>query len=224
MSETTLVGHSRASLIDYVVAQIGHVVPDGRAGDCRTAVERHVDGALARTMACVNLVRMWKPGRFDLLHSSQHCIFLYLLANTIWRESRDSATCTRLFLVNKAFNGIDLFYEIDLVEPFFIGHSVGIVLAKASYGSHLVLYQNSTIGRSGSDVPVIGSHVVVYPNCAIIGRSRVADGTILSQGSSLINRDSPGDCIVYRGGDGKPAYRPAPADARSAYFRLPGEP
>jgi serine O-acetyltransferase len=224
MSETHLVGHSRASLIDYVVAQISHVVPDGRAGDCRSVIERHVDPALARIMACIDRVRMWKPGRFDVLHSSQHCMFLYLLANTIWRENRDAATATRLFLVNKAFNGIDLFYEIELVEPFFIGHSVGIVLAKASYGSHLVLYQNSTIGRSGPDVPVIGNHVVVYPNCAIIGRCQVGDGTILSQGASLINRDSPVDCVVYRGRDGRPAFKPAPADARSAYFRTPGEP
>lgn len=223
MSGIELVGQSRASLIDYVVAQIGHVVPDGRAGDCRSTIERHVDAALARTMACVDLVRMWKPGRFDVLHSSQHCMFVYLLANTIWRESRDTGTCTRLFLLNKAFHGIDLFYEIELVEPFFIGHSVGIVLAKARYGSHLVLYQNSTIGRSGADVPVIGSHVVVYPNCAIIGRCTVGDGTILSQGASLINRDSPGDCVVYRGADGRPAFKPAPPDARSAYFRHPDE-
>ena len=49
-------------------------------------------------------------------------------------------------------------------EVFFIGHSVGIVLAKARYGNRLVLYQNSTVGKNHGDAPSLGEGVVMYPN------------------------------------------------------------
>src|SRR3990167_5876802 len=88
---------------------------------------------------------------------------------TSTRRSGDTAAGTRLFLMNKALNGIDLFYEIAMPEVFYIGHSVGIVLAKATYGNYLVLYQNSTVGRHLSRVPVLGEGVILYPNTAVIG-------------------------------------------------------
>ena len=53
-----------------------------------------------------------------------------------------------MFILNKALNAIDLFYEIDMPARFFIGHSAGIVLAKASYADYLVLYPNSTVGKT----------------------------------------------------------------------------
>jgi serine O-acetyltransferase len=126
---------SRADLLRYVVRQLDHFFPDNAAG-VQDAVDAHLDAALIRLERCINEVRMWKPGQFDALHSSQYTIFLYCLANSLWRSggSTDSnmRVCTKLFLLNKALNGIDCFYEIELPEVFFIGHSVGIVLAKAT--------------------------------------------------------------------------------------------
>jgi serine O-acetyltransferase len=105
--------------------------------------------------------------------------------------------------LNKALNSIDLFYEIEMPEVFFIGHSVGIVLAKATYGNYLVLYQNSTVGKNHGVAPVLEDRVIMYPNTAIIGRSRVKAGSVISQGVSVINQDTPGDCLVfYKGGNG----------------------
>jgi serine O-acetyltransferase len=94
----------------------------------------------------------------------------------------------QLFLLNKALNAIDCIYEIELPETFFIGHSVGIVLAKARYGEHLVLYQNCTVGKNPGVAPVLAAGVVLHPNCAVIGRSLVRSGTVLSQGCSVINQ------------------------------------
>ena len=48
--------------------------------------------------------------------------------------------------------------------------------------------------------PVLGEGVVMFPNSAIIGGCRIGDRTVLSQGTSLIDTDSPGDCVVYRNG------------------------
>ncbi|RJG07918.1 hypothetical protein D3870_08015 [Noviherbaspirillum cavernae] len=179
-----------------------------------------MDEALTRLERCINAVRMWTPERFNYLNSSQYCIYLYYLANTIWCNERDPAVPTRLFCLNKALNAIDLFYEIEMPEVFFIGHSVGIVLAKATYGNHLVLYQNSTVGKNHGIAPVIGDGVVMYPNTAIIGRCHVASGTVLAQGTSIINHDTPGDCMAFNGDNGVPTFKPAKRAVLEDIFRL----
>jgi len=214
-----LIDHTRESLIDYVVAQCRSVVPDGRDVAFRAAVEAHLDEALERLHRCINACAPWRPDVFNVLQSSQHCIFLYYLANTIWRASGDTAAPTRLFLMNKAFNGIDLFYEIAMPEVFYIGHSVGIVLAKATYGNYLVLYQNSTVGRHKDQIPVIGDRVVLYPNTAVIGRSVVEDDVVVSQGTSVINKRVPEGQVAFRSAEGL-AFRPRPDDLLKEYFRL----
>jgi serine O-acetyltransferase len=103
-------------------------------------------------------------------------------------------------------------------EIFFIGHSVGIVLAKATYGNYLVLYQNSTVGKNHGIAPVIGDRVILYPNSAVIGKSLVRSGSVLSQGVSIINRDTPGDCLVFQGNGGDLIFRPQ-QDSIDEYFR-----
>lgn len=209
---------TRDRLADYVAAQLAHFFPDGQP-DLLGLVNQDIDETLDRLTVCINAVAMWREAEFDYLHSSQYCTFLYYLSNTAWRNRQDKRFCTKLFLLNKALNGFDCFYDNQLPDKFFIGHSVGIVLARNSFANYLVLYQNSTIGRHGTDVPEIGEGVVLYPNTAIIGKCRVASHTVLSQGSALINADSPGNCYVFGSGSGlafKPLKRPVIGD----YFRL----
>jgi serine O-acetyltransferase len=214
-----LVDQTRDELVAYTCAQVAHLVPDGRAEPLRSLVDTHLDEALERLKTCIDQVRWWTPGQFSYLHSSQYCIYLYYLANTIWRNAGDPGACTRLFLLNKALNGIDLFYEIEMPKVFFIGHSVGIVLAKATYGEKLILYQNSTVGKNHGVAPVLGDGVVMYPNTAIIGRCTIGDGTTLSQGTSVINRDTPGDCVVYPALGGDLVFKPSKRDVLADIFR-----
>lgn len=214
-----LVDHTRESLVGYVTAQCAAIVPDGREAEFRKVIDAHFDAALERMHVCINACAPWRPDQFNVLQSSQHCIFLYYLSNTIWKESGETAAPTRLFLMNKAFNGIDLFYEIGMPREFYIGHSVGIVLAKATYGNRLVLYQNSTIGRHKDRIPVIGDGVVVYPNSAIIGRCDVGAGAVVSQGTSVLDATVAAGRLAYTGPDGRLAFRKAPADILDEYFR-----
>jgi serine O-acetyltransferase len=215
-----LIGHTRESLAAYTCAQVANLVPDGRHAALLPVVSRHMDEALTRVGHCIDAVRMWRPGQFNYLHSSQYCQYLYYLSNTIWRNERHGEACTKLFLLNKALNAIDLFYEIEMPEVFFIGHSVGIVLAKATYGNYLALYQNSTVGKNHGVAPVIGDGVVMYPNTAIIGRSHVRNGSVISQGVSVLNRETPGDCLVYAGDAGDLICKPAYERAATEYFRV----
>ena len=212
-----LVNSTRSNLLKYVTTQLDTFFPDG-ANDTERILDSCLDEALTRLNRCISAVRMWRPGEFDYLHSSQYAIFLYFLANTLWQKEGANRVCVKLFFLNKTLNGIDCFYEIKMPEIFFIGHSVGIVLAKATYGNFLVLYQNSTVGKNHGIAPVIGERVILYPNSAIIGNCQVRDGSVISQGVSVISRETPGDCLVFQGSGGDLVFR---SDKHSAaeYFR-----
>jgi serine O-acetyltransferase len=212
--------HTRESLLAYLTAQCAHVVPDGREAAFRKACDAHLDEALERMHVCINACAPWRPDEFNVLQSSQHAIFLYYLSNTLWRRSGDAEAGTRLFLMNKALNGIDLFYEIAMPPVFYIGHSVGIVLAKATYGNYLVLYQNSTVGRHKDQIPVIGDRVVLYSNTAVIGRSVIGSDAVLSQGVSAVNKTVPQGVIAFRGAGSDLTFQPRPDNLLEEYFRL----
>jgi serine O-acetyltransferase len=209
----------KAQLTQLVVNQLKHFVPDGLPIN-QTLIHQHLPQSLERLRVCINAVRWWKENEFDHLHSSQYCIFLYYLANTIWKETDDNELPTKLFILNKALNGIDLFYEISMPVRFFIGHSAGVVLAKACYADYLVLYQNSTVGKNHGVSPVIDYGVIMYPNTAIIGRCIVRAGTVISQGTSIVNQDSPGNCLVFRGPNQSLIYKPLARDILSDIFRI----
>ena len=210
---------SSDSLLSYVGRQLDNFFPDGRGEAERPALQSQLEPALRRLERCIAEVRMWAPGRFDHLHSSQYTTFLYYLANTLWRSGGAHALCDKLFGLNKALNGIDLFYEIDMPEVFFIGHSVGIVLAKARYGNRLVLYQNSTVGKNHGQAPSLGDGVVMYTPSAVIGRCEIGPGSVIAQGTSIVNRSTPGNCMVFQGEAGGLVFKPPTRDVLADLFR-----
>jgi len=214
-----LINLTRSGLLDYTVRQMTHFFPDG-LDSVRPRVEAHLDEALSRLQNCINAVRLWNINQFNYLHSSQYCIYLYYLSNSIWRNTGDTEVCTKLFLLNKTLNAIDLFYEVEMPDIFFIGHSVGIVLAKATYSDYLVLYQNSTVGKNAGIAPVMERGVLMYPNSAIIGRSNVRANTLISQGVGVVNRDSPGNVMVFQRGDGDLIFKELKKDFLQEFFRL----
>jgi serine O-acetyltransferase len=207
----------RDRLLRYVAQQMQNLVPDDF--DPQPDIDAHLDEALSRLRGCINAVRPWREDVFDPLHSSQYCTFLYFLANTIWRWTGTTDTPTRIFLLNKALNGIDLFYEIEMPPVFFIGHSVGIVLAKASYANHLVLYQNCTVGKNHGVSPVLEEGVVLYPNSAVIGDGLIRARSVISQGVSVINRNTIANNLVFQGPSGSLVFKAADRNILADFFR-----
>lgn len=213
---------SRSELISYVACQLGNFYPDKLHSNINSVLDACLDTALIRLGRCINEVRCWTPDEFDHLHSTQYALFLYYLSSNIWKSTGDRLLCAKLFGLNKAMNGIDLFYEIEMPEVLFIGHSVGIVFAKATYSNYLVVYQNSTVGKNHGVAPVLGQGVVMYPNTAIIGGCHVGDGTVLAQGTSLINTDTPGNCLVFnKAGSAGVLCKPLQRDILADIFRCP---
>jgi serine O-acetyltransferase len=214
-----LVDCSRSELIEYVSRQLVHFFPDG-AEDSRPMVAANLDESLDRLSPSVRLCRVWPEDSFSYLHSNQYAAFLYFVANTIWRNSGNERLCTKLFYLNKTLNGFECFFTIELPEILCISHSLGIVLAHAVYGNYLVLHQNSTVGRLHTDQrPVLGEGVVLFPNSAIVGNCNVGARTVLAQGSSIINADTPGDCVVFSNG-GRLTFKKPKINYLTHFFRV----
>jgi serine O-acetyltransferase len=192
-------GTTREALRDYLADQINHFFPD-HVRDVREVIGRDLDEALDRFGPCANAARMWTPEEFYYLHSEQNTVFLYLLANTIWRNRANENICTKLFYLNKALNGFSCFYDTVLPDIFFVGHSPGIVLMRTTYANYFAVYQNCTVGQSNGKAPVMEEGVLMYPGSAILGCSRIRRGTVVAQGASVIDHDTPGNCIAFSDG------------------------
>lgn len=202
------------TLQSYVERQIAQIVPG--FSNPITLPGPMVEAALERMES--NVARQIGGERgFDPLVSGQYATFLYYLAHAL-RE--DPETATHLFLLNKALNGIDLFYDVVMPDHFLIGHTVGMVFAKASYGDFCVFHQGCTVGRILDDRPVLGDGVIVYPGAAIIGRCHVKQNTVVSAGVQVINTDTPGNCIVFAGAHGQPVFKPITEPFSARYFRI----
>ena len=214
----SVVGMDEEDLVAFTCAQIANFFPDRKNADNAALVRAHLPAAMAWLAPIAAKAVHWNPVALDPLSSSQYCQFLYVLANTIWKATGNEALPTKLFLLNKALHGIDLFFKVEMPPIFIIGHAVGIVLGRAKYGNYFVAFQNSTVGRVGDDIPTLGECVVMFPNSAIVGRSRVGDFTVLSQGTSLVNTDLPGN-MTYWGQGGTLSSKAGRPGIYRHYFR-----
>lgn len=215
-----LVNTTRDELADYVSAQLNHFFPDKHSGGTRDTVGKSIDTALTRIEPCVRLSKMWPANKFSYLHSNQYAVFLYFLSNSIWKEQKNDIVASKLFNLNKALNGLECFYELALPDIFCIPHSPGIVLARAHYSNFLVLYQNTTVGRVNPDeLPHFGEGVVLYPNSVVIGKCHIGPKTFIAQGQSVIDNDTPGNCVVFSQGN-KLIFKKPSFDVMDYFFRM----
>jgi len=163
--------------------------------------------AFNKTTACVKMIKAWRESGFDYLVSWQYASYLYFLSREVWLQSGDEDLATRIFLVNKAMNALELFYKIDLPSYFFLSHTTGLVFAQATYGDFGVFHQGCTVGRNGNDRPILEEGVILYPNSSVIGKCLVRANTVIAPGVQLINQDTPGNCCVFTGEKGRPIFK-----------------
>jgi serine O-acetyltransferase len=203
-------------LLKYVSRQVDNLFPS--FNDKVVFSKYSVLHAVRRTNHCISKIRAFERNHFDHMNSGHYATFLYYLSHYIWNAEGDKLAATKIFLLNKAINGIDLFYEIEMPSVFLIGHTVGMVFAKANYGSHCIFHQGCTIGRSKEHRPKLEPGVILYPNSSIIGQSHVRENTVLSPGVNLINTDTPGNCLVFSGKSGRPIFKEISEIYSSRYF------
>ncbi|HSI85352.1 MAG TPA: hypothetical protein VK970_16320 [Candidatus Methylacidiphilales bacterium] len=187
-----------SALAVYTQRQLQHFFPDDASV---SAVAEYLDKALQRMDYCFSFVhdKYFKrdgQSQFDHLHSDQYAMYLYFLANTIYLEHGDPSVCNKLYYLNKALNGIDLYHAIEMPDIFMFSHPVGSVLGRAKYGNFLLIYQNCTVG-SNHDVnyPILGEYVALYRGASVLGTCRVGNNCKIASGSTLLDTDLPDNSI-----------------------------
>lgn len=215
---------SPAALAQYVALQLSRFFPD------RDVSADEISEALPRTLERVEFNfshsksgRYFdgKGARFDHLNTDQYCVFLYYLANTIHRSQGDRTTASKLYALNKALNGIDLFFEVEMPDVFGVQHPVGVVVGRAKLSNYLFLYQRCTIGGNlALEYPALEEGVVLFGDTAVVGRTKLGANTWVSVGTRIIDASIPGGNVVV--GDPRAlVLKPATRQVAEHFFRKP---
>lgn len=133
---------------------------------------------------------------FNPFHSGQYTVFLYFMSNEIWKKG-DSILADKVYFLNKVLGAVDLFYEIELPEFFFLDHPVGSTLGRAKYSDGLNFSQCCTIGNNHGIYPVIGKNVRMCAYSSILGNCHIGDNVTLGAYASVKDEDVPNNSLVF---------------------------
>lgn len=195
--------------------QLGNFFPVGIA----TVIDEKIaEVAFQKTVVCIDSIKQWRKAGFDWWISWQYSTYLYFLCREVWLQSENRELATRIFLLNKALNAVELYYQVALPNYFFLSHTPGLVFSQATYGNYCIFHQGCTVGRNGDDRPTLESGVILYPNSSIIGRCHVRENTVITPGVQLVNQDTPGNCYVFMGERGKPIFKEIDEYFADRYF------
>jgi serine O-acetyltransferase len=190
-----------ADLSRYVARQVSTMFPDRDVA--ASDVERHVARALERLEHCFSRIAIkyfWdgEHTRFSHLHTDQYAMFLYFLSNTVHAAGGDPSVAGKVYALNKALHGIDVFYEVELPSVFAFQHPVGTVLGRGRYSDYFLVYQRCSIGSDlEGRYPVIGEGVVMFGGSSVIGNAHVGANAWLSVGTTILGQDVPAGSVVF---------------------------
>lgn len=134
---------------------------------------------------------------FNPFHSAQYTIFLYLMSRVVFENSHDSILADKIYYLNKALNGCDLFYEVKLPEYFTLDHPVGSVMGRAQYGEGFSFSQCCTVGNNKGIYPILGNNVRMCAYSSIIGNCHIGDNVIIGANSGIKDCDVPDNTMVF---------------------------
>ncbi len=156
--------------------------------------------ALARLEHCFSHVasKYFFDGRevlFNHLNGDQYAIWLYLLANQLYRQGAPLEICAKLFLLNKQLHGCDIYHEVELPSVFLLVHPLGTVLGRGTYSDFFICYQRCGVGSNHNVYPVLGRHVTLHPGSAVLGASSIGDDCSIATESLVLNREVPAGSV-----------------------------
>lgn len=189
------------SLIELVIRQVENSFFD-LTDDDKKILKKAVLIALDRCYISFSKckVKRYSEGEkvfFDPINSSQYTVYLYYLANTLFKEYNNVKLAERIYYLNKIMNGVDIFYEVELPKIMFFEHPVGTVLGRAKYKDKFVAYQNCTVGGNNMKYPEIGENVTMLSYSCILGDSKIGNNCIIASHTYIKDENIPDNSIVF---------------------------
>ena len=182
---------SKTNLANYVIQQMNNNFPD----DCiidRLLFNKYLSIALERTEYCFSKVKNLYFNNevstfFNHLNGDQYSMFLYFLANTLYKYDYELSVCEKIFLLNKSLFSIDIFYEVELPDIFLFVHPLGTVLGRGNYSDYLVVYQRCNIGSNNDIYPTLNKHVTLHPGASVLGNCMIGENSRIASNSLILD-------------------------------------
>lgn len=214
MSDRLHMSMAEGQLAAYVASQVNASFPDPTPVS-EAELREVMPQALRRLGYCFSKVRnkYFFDGAqpvFNHLHGDQYAMWLYILSNELFRQGADASVCSKLFLLNKALHGCDIYYEVALPDVFLLVHPLGTVLGRAHYSDFLVAYQRVGVGSNHDVYPRLGRHVTLRPGAAVLGNCTIGDDCQIATDSLVLDRDVPSGTL-WMGRPGQIRTKPNPA-------------
>jgi serine O-acetyltransferase len=186
---------------------LSYLFPDGRTvrlGDYHSAL----DTALDRVNHCFkhSVVRHYcidGEAIFSHLFSDQYTVFIWFLANTIWRQQGNDPVLEKLFYLNKALHAFECMYDAQMPDIFFLSHTVGTVLGKATYSDFLVVSQGCTVGVHRGKYPILGKGVALGAHATVIGNCTLGKRVSIGSDTAIFQQDLADDMTAYTNTQGQ---------------------
>jgi serine O-acetyltransferase len=192
------------NLIDYTTNQLSHFFPDGGKIELKRSL---VDLAIDRVNNCFQYVkfdRYCENGftKLNHLYADHYIVYLWFLANSLWKNGGESGLLNKLYYLNKALHGFDCMFDTGLPDIFLIFHGNGTILGKAEYGNYFISYQGCCVGMHNNRYPTIGEGVTLAANSSLIGGCQVGDRVSVGSATPIFNGNVPSDHTAYRDREG----------------------
>jgi serine O-acetyltransferase len=185
----------------YIAAQLNYTFPDENPIEAG-ALQEAVEAVEERAYRCFTGVRKkyFNEGDrvvFDHLHSDQYAMYLYMLAHDVYQRGAGDRLATKLYYLNKALHGVDIYFTTRLPETFLFVHPLGTILGRAQFADGLVVYQGCTVGCLNDGVfPTFVGPAILYANSSVLGKCRVGRNVCIAAGVSIIDTDVPDDTVA----------------------------
>jgi len=215
---------SKYDLQQYVSKQLNYFFPDNNLIDLGK-FDSVFDLTINRIEHCFQHMvyeRYNKNGQTILnhLYSDQYLIFLWFLANTLWKEGADPKVASKLYYLNKSLHTFDCMYDTELPNIFFISHGIGTMLGKAKYEEYVSAMHGCTVGSQNGNYPKFGKRVTLTSHSSVIGNCLIGENVSISNNTSVFERDIPPNTLVYNDPEtGKLILKESKAKYRRQVFR-----
>ncbi len=203
MTLKMMIEYPRNVISELVVKQLQNIFLFDVATEL-DALNYCLDDALVRSSTCFGATDSkyyQKNGDtyFNPFHTGQYSIFLYFVSRSVFltfgEERRSLAD--RIYYLNKCLNCLDIYYEVEMPDIFFLDHPVGSVMGRASYGNRFRFSQNCTVGNNNGIYPKIGENVTMMSGSKILGNCVIGDNVIISACTYVKDSDVPSCSVVY---------------------------
>ncbi len=188
-------------LSSYLSAQLNSFFPDDCPVNFNTEYNL-IKLALDRLEFCFQNVTLQhyydgKDVRFNHLFSDHYVMFLWYLANSVWKEKGNCSLANKIYYLNKVLNGLDCMYDTQMPDIFLIFHGGGTMLGKAEYSNFFVVLQGCTVGSQKGNYPKFGKAVSLTANSSVIGNCKIGNRTTISTRTTIFEKNIDNDKTVY---------------------------